>query len=110
MNFLHRFTAKGLILRIGDYDKSNTREEPIPHIEKEISTIHQHEKFDPFTYEYDIALLHLSSAVEFTQHISPICLPSSDSGEDDGVEGSKGYITGWGTIYEGKYNVAPILK
>jgi Trypsin len=35
-----------------------------------------HPKFDIFTFDNDIAVLHLSEEVEFTRIIKPACLPT----------------------------------
>ncbi|KAJ8250900.1 hypothetical protein GJAV_G00214550 [Gymnothorax javanicus] len=46
----------------------------------------------------DVALIQLSSPVQYTDHIQPICLPDSDVSFP---AGSTCYVTGWGHIREG---------
>lgn len=52
-------------------------------------------------YDADIAIFVLSSAVEFTNYIRPVCLPTND-GNLDGVRGS---IVGWGIAKEKTANL-----
>ena len=52
------------------------------------------------TSDYDVALIRLSSPVNFTSqpHVRPICLPQmSDS--PSSYAGALATVTGWGTIY-----------
>lgn len=44
--------------------------------------------------DYDIALMKLQDPVEYTNDISPICLPPN--GINLATIGTKGYVTGWG--------------
>lgn len=50
----------------------------------------------------DIALLKLSSPVEFSKTISPICLPNQ--GENLGIVGSAPYVIGWGLTADPREN------
>ncbi|CAF1063533.1 unnamed protein product [Brachionus calyciflorus] len=45
-------------------------------------------------WDFDIALMKLQEPVEFTDEISPICLPAQN--ENFATLGAKGYVTGWG--------------
>lgn len=56
-----------------------------------------HPKYNFFTYEYDLALVRLESALIFAPHISPICLPATD----DLLIGENATVTGWGRLSEG---------
>ncbi|XP_077959731.1 uncharacterized protein LOC120819052 isoform X3 [Gasterosteus aculeatus] len=49
-------------------------------------------------YNNDISLLRLSSPVQFTNYIRPVCLAASDSVFNNGT-GS--WVTGWGAVREG---------
>ncbi|XP_061689330.1 serine protease 33-like [Syngnathoides biaculeatus] len=55
----------------------------------------RHEDYNTATNDNDIALLRLSSPVEFTTFIRPVCLASPDS---DVPPGSESWVTGWGNI------------
>ncbi|XP_065581578.1 serine proteinase stubble-like isoform X2 [Artemia franciscana] len=83
-------------IRLGEYDVSSLTEE-FPVVERTVTKKIVHTKYNFFTYEYDIALLHLEEPVEFSPTISPICLPSSD----DILVGMNATVTGWGRLSEG---------
>ncbi|XP_014068114.2 serine protease 27 [Salmo salar] len=57
-----------------------------------------HPAYDRSTQDNDIALLRLSSPVNFTDYIFPVCLASSDSVFHQGTES---WVTGWGNTNEG---------
>ena len=48
----------------------------------------------PFFLLYDVAILTLSEKIEFSNKVSPICLPSSDGD----YAGEMATITGWGMV------------
>ncbi|MEQ2293262.1 hypothetical protein AMECASPLE_031493 [Ameca splendens] len=50
------------------------------------------------TLDNDIALLRLSSSVEFTNYIGPVCLAASGSVFNNGTAS---WVTGWGNVAEG---------
>ena len=56
------------------------------------------EKYNPATYQNDIALLELSEQVNYKQHIIPVCLPESKS---DNYTGNFATVTGWGRTQYG---------
>lgn len=67
-----------------------------PHeINRNVSNIITHSSYNPNTFDNDIALLHLSSAVSFTDYIKPVCLAAQTSSFPSGT---KGWITGWGAV------------
>ena len=51
-------------------------------------------------YVNDIALIHLSDPVEWSQHVQPICLPDF---EEEKFNGKQGLLAGWGFDMEGEY-------
>ncbi|XP_048450910.1 transmembrane protease serine 9-like isoform X2 [Rhincodon typus] len=64
-----------------------------------IETIIVHPQHRQTTNDYDIAVLKLSSPLNFAANIQPICLPSSDHVFH---AGDSCIITGWGTLsFEG---------
>ncbi|CDQ79391.1 unnamed protein product [Oncorhynchus mykiss] len=59
-----------------------------------------HPAYNGSTHDNDIALLRLSSPVNFTDYIFPICLAASDSVFHQGTES---WVTGWGNANEGVF-------
>ncbi|XP_018359259.1 PREDICTED: trypsin-7-like [Trachymyrmex cornetzi] len=60
---------------------------------KDIASIICHEKYHPLTYDYDVALIKLSTPLTFGEHIKPILLtlPLMDI-----KTGTQAIVTGWG--------------
>ena len=56
-----------------------------------------HEKYNEQTMDYDIAVLQLNKAVNYSDAISPICLPHSARSFP---AGTRCFVTGWGNIRE----------
>jgi len=80
-------------VKLGVFNKTQN-DEP-GEIVSAISTIVPHPKHKFTGIEpYDIGLLKLEKPVEFTDHISPICLPSGKDPEP----GTDSILTGWGRI------------
>lgn len=67
-------------------------------VSRGLSRIITHQAYDPFTSDNDMALLQLSSPVNFTTHISPVCLAAAGSTFNTGLEM---WVTGWGDINSG---------
>ena len=83
---------------MGEYDL-NSDEEPHKHIDRKVQIVASHPKFDPKTFEYDLALLRSYDKVDFQPNIIPICVPE----EDRELVGETAWVTGWGRLYEGMY-------
>ncbi|XP_048842411.1 prostasin-like isoform X4 [Brienomyrus brachyistius] len=60
-----------------------------------LSLIITHPQYSGFTHDNDLALLKLSSNVNFTNYIQPVCLAASSSTFYTGTET---WITGWGNV------------
>ncbi|KAK0418566.1 hypothetical protein QR680_013645 [Steinernema hermaphroditum] len=62
--------------------------------------IYLHPQYNsPKQFSHDLGLIKLQSPVQFNTRIQPVCIPKS---LDNLVHiGTVGYITGWGSIYEG---------
>ena len=86
-----------LLLRMGEYDLGST-DEPQGHVDRKVQIVASHPKFDPKTFEYDLALLRFYEPVEFSPNVIPICIPE----EDQELVGETAWVTGWGRLYEGK--------
>ncbi|XP_042589725.1 serine protease 27-like [Cyprinus carpio] len=54
-----------------------------------------HSDFDNVTYDNDIALIQLSSSVNFSDYIRPVCLAAAGSVFGAGTES---WVTGWGRL------------
>ncbi|XP_031698807.1 transmembrane protease serine 9-like [Anarrhichthys ocellatus] len=63
-----------------------------------VARIILHPNYDSVTNNNDIALLRLSSPVNFTDYIRPVCLAASDSVFSNGTDS---WVTGWGAVKEG---------
>ena len=88
-----------LLLRMGEFDLNDEFSEPFSYQDRKVQIVASHPKFDPKTFEYDLALLRFYEPVTFQPNIVPICVPDSD--ED--LVGETAWVTGWGRLYEGKY-------
>lgn len=86
-------------VRVGEYDFSNVLE-PGPHQERGIERKVVHPRYNFYTYEHDLALLHLDSPILLDRHIRPICLPP-DSATEEALVGVNATATGWGRLSEG---------
>uniref|UniRef100_A0A3Q3B8Y9 Tryptase-like n=1 Tax=Kryptolebias marmoratus TaxID=37003 RepID=A0A3Q3B8Y9_KRYMA len=74
----------------------DTQEGPNPdEVTRSVSVIIKHSNYDEKTKENDIALLQLSSPVNFTDHIRPVCLAAEQSFFPGGL---RCWVTGWGDI------------
>jgi len=85
-----------LLLRMGEYDLNDEFDEPHPYQDRKVQIVASHPKFDPKTFEYDLALLRFYEPVKFQPNIIPVCVPDSD----ETLVGSRAWVTGWGRLYE----------
>ena len=89
------------MLRMGEYNMGST-DEPQGHIDRKVQIVASHPKFDPKTFEYDLALLRFYEPIEFQPNVVPICIPD----DDQKLVGETAWVTGWGRLYEGKNQTA----
>jgi len=85
-----------LLLRMGEYDLNDEFPEPYTFQDRKVQIVASHPKFDPKTFEYDLALLRFYEPVTFQPNIIPVCVPE----DDDDLVGSNAWVTGWGRLYE----------
>jgi len=64
----------------------------------QVCNIKEHESYNSNTVDYDFAILRLCNEIEFSEDISPACLPEV-SGQDPGLnEGVDTIVSGWGLV------------
>lgn len=85
-----------LIAVFGEFDISGDLESKKP-VSKNVKRVIVHRKYDPDTFENDLALLELESPVKFDAHIIPICLPR----DNEDFTGRMATVTGWGRLRYG---------
>jgi len=85
-------------IRLGVFNKANLNEAGEQVVG--VSEIRIHPQYDPRTTSFDITLLKLDRPVSFTDHISPVCLPTTLN-EPLPQTGSGIFVTGWGATREG---------
>ncbi|XP_065744263.1 ovochymase-1 [Phocoena phocoena] len=78
----------------GDHDR--TLKEPTEQVRR-AKHIVVHEDFDRLTFDSDIALIQLSSALEFNSVVRPVCLPHST---EPLFSSEICVVTGWGSVSE----------
>ncbi|GBM56326.1 Proclotting enzyme, partial [Araneus ventricosus] len=83
-----------LSVRLGAHDLRQSNEPDS--VDIPVEAVRRHEQFNPRTYKNDIAVLRLRRPVQFSDHISPVCLPY-DSLTNDDLTGKTSTVTGFGT-------------
>ncbi|XP_030592399.1 trypsin-like isoform X2 [Archocentrus centrarchus] len=88
-------STSGLIVYLGrqSQESSNPNE-----VSRSVSQIIIHPNYDSNTNDNDITLLQLSSTVQFTNYIRPVCLAAQGSSFS---AGTTVWVTGWGDIQFG---------
>lgn len=66
-------------------------------INRRVSQVLIHPGYDSSTKDNNIALVQLSSTVNFTDYIRPVCLAGANSSIAAGTES---WVTGWGTLVD----------
>lgn len=65
-----------------------------------------HPKFDPVTYDNDVAVLRLDRALPIGKGVRTICLRTAGDDDDATLDGQYAIVSGWGTMQE-RSGVAP---
>ncbi len=75
-----------------------SQELPNPNeVSRSVSQVILHPEYDNISNNNDMALLRLSSPVNFTNFVRPVCLAAEGSTFNSDTM----WVTGWGTIYSG---------
>ncbi|KYO34482.1 transmembrane protease serine 9 isoform A [Alligator mississippiensis] len=74
---------------------------------EKIYRIYKHPFYNVYTLDYDVALLELTTPMKYTSTIKPICLPDNSH---TFREGSRCFITGWGSTKEGGFMSKQLQK
>lgn len=77
--------------------------------EVRVGKITPHEGFDPISKVNDIALLELTSTVQFNDYIQPACLPRKDEVKKWDPKGELGSIVGWGYEQPWSFMISNLL-
>uniref|UniRef100_A0A3Q2R2J9 Peptidase S1 domain-containing protein n=1 Tax=Fundulus heteroclitus TaxID=8078 RepID=A0A3Q2R2J9_FUNHE len=87
------------------YMGRHTQEGPNAHEEaRSVMLVIKHPSYDDETKDGDLALLKLSSPVNFTDYIRPVCLAAEESFFPDGL---RVWVTGWGDVLSVAYLPSP---
>jgi secreted trypsin-like serine protease len=78
-------------------------------IEIETRDFFTHENYSPTTIHNDIALVHLPYAVNFTDSIRPVCLPTH-SEEHEKWDHEICQASGWGKPTDSATGISPVLR
>ncbi|KAA0724711.1 Suppressor of tumorigenicity 14 protein -like protein [Triplophysa tibetana] len=65
---------------------------------RKASQIINHPNYNSVTFDFDIALVQLSSSLDFTNYVKPVCLAAAGSVFAGGTET---WVTGFGTLQSG---------
>ena len=90
---LEPFRKEDILVRLGEYDFSQTGETGDETFS--VAAMKLHENYDSVSYENDIAVIRLDRAATFSKSIWPICLPEPTTQ----FTNNRAFVIGWGTIY-----------
>ncbi|XP_048018997.1 chymotrypsinogen A-like [Megalobrama amblycephala] len=76
-------------------------------ITRTVSVVIKHPNYDESTRDNDIVLLKLSSSVNFSEYINPVCLAAAGS---TFAAGTESWVTGWGLLQNGNKEISDILQ
>lgn len=88
-------TTSGLMAVLGEDSISVSSPNQVS---KSVSEIINHPSYDSSNNDNDMCLLKLSSGVNFTNYIQPVCLTAANTVPSTG---SDVWVTGWGTLSSG---------
>ncbi|ROK56432.1 Serine protease 27 [Anabarilius grahami] len=86
------FLLSDVVMYFGRLNQSGSNPNEISRTARQIIN---HPNYNSSTFDNDIALVQLSSPVNFTDYIKPVCLAAAGSVFDGGMES---WATGWGRL------------
>ncbi|XP_003223223.2 suppressor of tumorigenicity 14 protein [Anolis carolinensis] len=94
-NYVRYFDPKLWTAYMGLHDQTDRTNSNVQM--RSIKSIIRHPFYNDYTYDYDAALMELSSPVSYTKDIQPICLPDVSH---EFPTGKAIWVTGWGATQE----------
>ncbi|XP_060643210.2 suppressor of tumorigenicity 14 protein [Anolis sagrei] len=94
-NYVRYFDPKLWTAYMGLHDQTDRTNSKVQM--RTIKNIIRHPLYNDFTFDYDAALMELSSPVTYTKEIQPICLPDITH---EFPTGKAIWVTGWGATQE----------
>ncbi|KAM7355456.1 venom serine protease Bi-VSP-like [Cochliomyia hominivorax] len=86
-------------VRLGEHDLTTNTE--ARHVDIKIARMEKHPDYNPRNGHSDIAVLYLERNVQFTDSISPICMPTSPQLRQRSYVRYTPFVVGWGKTMEG---------
>lgn len=72
-----------------------------------LETYYQHPKFNSWSMDYDISILHFASALSFSTSVGSVPLPAPNQAF---TADTQAIVTGWGGTSEGAYYLPWLLR
>ena len=92
-------------VRLGEWNVRD-QSEKLPHEDHDIRSKTVHEKYNPATFQNDIALIRLEKPAIYKQHIVPVCLPPPNVK----YVGERATVVGWGRTAHGQSSTPSKLQ
>lgn len=89
-------------IRLGEWDLASDKDcddqeicnDPV--VDVEVDKIVMHDDYEKGTFFNDIALIKLKQAVNFTEFVTPLCLPIADAVKEQDTDNMSFIAVGWG--------------
>ncbi|KAG8283308.1 serine-type endopeptidase activity protein [Homalodisca vitripennis] len=87
------------VARLGDINLDDNVSDGASPVDMQVDRTIPHPEYRTNAKVNDIAIVKLRSAVQFSDHIQPICLPSSSLLRSNTFVGQTPYVAGWGALF-----------